>query len=286
MPQSSLDPARRRVVLAYHSAAGGTRLVAELLGELLSPDLDAETVDIYSPGVHDAVAGSDLVVLCYPTYFLRPSRSMQEFISRLAPDGRPRRAFLVTTYELYTENSLRACGRLVQARGMSVAGTAAVRAPGTDVTVVLPDWLCPWLYRFEKGLGRKLLRIADYIRASAHPGGRERLPGPKWYTPLAQLLQRGLLDGFFEWRDRVRVIPERCTDCGTCVSACDRGAWTKAGDQVRHDSERCELCTRCIHRCPRRAIVLVEGVKDNKRLDARLYARLKAEARSALQRQR
>jgi NAD-dependent dihydropyrimidine dehydrogenase PreA subunit len=284
VPRSSSVPGRRRLAVAYHSAAGGTRLVAELLAELLSADHDATAVDIYSPGAQEAVADSDLAILCYPTYFLRPSLSMQEFIGRLEPVERP--VYLVTTYELYTENSLRACTRLVQAKGMTVVGTAAVRAPGTDVTVVVPDWLVPWLYRFERGLGRKLQRIADDIRAAAQPGRRERVPGPKWYTPLAQVLQRGLLDGFFEWRDRVRIIPERCTACGACMSACDRDAWAKVGDRVCHDPERCELCTRCIHRCPRNAIVLVDAIKDNKRLDARLYARLKAEARAALQRQR
>jgi len=237
--------------------------------------------DIQAEGAIEAVGGADFVVLCYPTYFLRPSRSMKEFISRLAPAARLRRVYIVTTYELYTENSLRACARLLKDKGMSVMGWAAIRAPGSDLACVLPHWLCPWLYRFEKGLSAKLLLIADEIRASARLGGSERMPRPKWYTPFAQVLQHGFLNGFFEWRRRIRVIPERCTECGTCVSACGRGAWMKEGIQFRHDPERCELCTRCIHHCPRRAVVLSYRLKDNRRLDARLYARLKAEARAA-----
>jgi ferredoxin len=272
-----------RMTVVYHSAAGGTRLVAELLAELLSGDQEVKAVDIQAPGATDAVGAADFTVLCYPTYFLRPSLSMREFISRLEPADWPRQVYLVTTYELYTENSLRACARLVKDKGMTVTGSAAVRAPGSDLTCVFPDWLCPWLYRFEQGLEVKLSAIAGEIQASARNGGQERIPRPKWYTPFAQVLQRGFLDGFFEWRRRIRIIPERCSTCGACVSGCDRGAWVKEGSQIRHDPERCELCTRCIHRCPRNAIVLISHMRDNKRLDARLYAQLKAEARAALQ---
>ena len=278
-PNSSPD---RRLTVAYHSAAGGTRLVAEILAELLSADHYVEVTDIHAAGASAAVAGADFTVLCYPTYFLRPSLSMQEFISRLEPADRLRQAYLVTTYELYTENSLRACARLVKDKGMTVIGTAAFRAPGSDLTCVFPAWLCPWLYRFEPGLSAKLRSVANEIGELARTDGRERLPPPKWYTPFAQVLQHGFLNGFFEWRKRIRVIPERCSACGSCVPGCDRGAWSQEGTVLRHDPARCELCTRCIHRCPRHAIVLSRRLRDNRRLDTRLYARLKAETLAAL----
>jgi ferredoxin len=270
------------MAIMYHSAAGGTRLVAELLGELLSTDHDVRATGIYDPGAVDAAEGSDFIVLCYPTYFLRPSRSMKEFIDRLVQSDRPRAAYLVTTYELYAENSLRACALLLRNKGIIVTGSAGIRAPGSDLTCVVPDWLCPWLYRFGRGLPERLRSIAHEVQALARRGGRERLPRPKWYTPIAQALQRGFLDGFFEWRKRIRILSDRCSDCGACVSGCFRRAWVREGLQIRHDPERCELCTRCIHHCPRNAIVLSYYLKDNKRLDARRYARLKAMARTAL----
>jgi len=104
----------------------------------------------------------------------------------------------------------------------------------------------------------------------------------KWYTPAAQALQRGLFDGFFEWRRRMRILPDRCSDCGACISSCYRGAWERQGREIRHRPELCELCTRCIHHCPRNAIVLMPILRDNKRLDARHYSRLEAKAREAL----
>ncbi len=277
-----------RAAIVYHSAAGGTRLVAELLAELLGADHEISLCGIQEAGAVPAIAAADIVVLCYPTYFLRPSRSMKEFIGRLPRLERPTPAYLVTTFELYTENSLRACGRLVQDKGMAVMGFKAIRAPGSDVTCVIPDRLTPWLYRFERRLPQKLTAAAREVRAiqdSAAQGNvtRGSLPWPKWYTPLARIIQP-LLDGFITWAGRIRVLPERCSDCGACVTACARGAWTRNGEGLRHDPALCELCTRCIHRCPKNAIVLRPRLKDNRRLDARLYARLKSEARAALQR--
>ncbi len=281
LPQDH-SPARRRITILYQSAAGGTRIVAELLGELLSADHDVSVTGIFEAGAMEAAETSDFLVFCYPTYFLRPSRSTKEFIDRLTPSVRPRAVYLVTTYELYTENSLRACALLLRNKGRIVTGSAAIRAPGSDLVCVFPDWLCAWLYRFQRGLPKKLRSIAREVQALAGRGGRERLPRLKWYTPIAQPLQRGFLNGFFEWRKRIRILPDRCSDCGACVSSCFRGAWIREGLRIRHDPERCEFCTRCIHRCPRNAIVLSSLLKDNKRLDARLYARLKAVTRAAL----
>ncbi len=277
-PSRAPDSIRRRIAILYHSAAGGTRLVAELLSELLSREHDARATSIYDAGAVDAAGSSDVIVLCYPTYFLRPSRSMKDFIDRLAPLDRPHSTYLVTTYELYTENSLRECALLVKDKGMIVSGSACIRAPGSDLTCVLPEWLCPWLFRFERGLAEKLRSITDEIQQLARSGGPERLPRLKWYTPFAQALQRGVLDGFFEWRTRIHVIADRCSDCGACISQCFRGAWERDGLLIRHDPRRCELCTRCIHHCPGKAIVLSDRLRDNRRLDARHYARLKAEA--------
>ncbi|HEY9594187.1 MAG TPA: 4Fe-4S binding protein, partial [Spirochaetia bacterium] len=195
---------------------------------------------------------------------------------------------LVTTYELYTENSLRACALLAREAGMTVMGSAAIRAPGSDLTCVIPDWLCGWLYRFEPGLAKKLRAIARDVGDLARNGGDlarragpERLPRWKWYTPAARALQ-WIFDGFFAWRARIRILSERCTSCGACIGRCPRGAWVRDGDTIRHLPDRCELCTACIHHCSRSAIVLARALRDNRRLDDRHYAGLRDRARKAL----
>jgi ferredoxin/flavodoxin len=272
-------PARRsRISLLYYSGAGGTKLVAELLGEILSVKDETCVAGVKDPRAAEVAADSDLLVFCYPTYFLRPAPSMREFIEGLGPFDPPRASYIVTTDELYSENSIRACALMLKARGIFVIGSKVVRAPGTDLTCILPGRLLPWLYRFERGFPRKLRSIAEEI--DRNPRGF--IPAPKWYTPIAQLLQVAFFNRFERWRGRFRVLPDRCTLCGACAAGCDRGAWSISAAGLIHDPERCELCTRCIHRCPNRAIVLVGSLKDNPRLDSRLYASLKEDARKRL----
>ncbi len=276
-------PARRsRISLLYYSGTGGTRLVAELLGEILSAKNDACVTGVYDPRAPEQAADSDFLVFCYPTYFLKPAPSMQEFIERLGPFDPPRASYIVTTDELYSENSIRTCALSLRKRGIIVAGSKVVRAPGSDVTCVLPGRLVPWLYRFEKRLPQKLRSIAEEIGVCAATQPRGLIPALKWYTPFTWLLQVLILDGFKGWRGKFRVLPERCTFCGACAAACKRGAWIASGEVPIHVPERCELCTRCIHHCPQKAIVLIESLKDNQRLDQRLYASLKEDARIRL----
>jgi ferredoxin len=273
----------KRISLVYYSGTGGTRLVAELLGELLSERNEIRVLPVSDTRAAAEVAEADFPVFLYPTFFLRPAPSMREFIGRIGPFAPPRDAYVVTTYELYAENSIRAAALALKARGVAVTGSRAVRAPGSDVTCLVPSRLTPWLYRFEKAWPRKLLSIAAEIDDLA--GGRPRgasIPAPKWYTPFAQLLQLTILNGFEGWRGKFRVLGDRCSLCGACVAGCDRRAWELSAGVLLHIPERCELCLRCAHHCPRKAIVLIEGLKDNRRLDRRLYASLKEETRRVL----
>jgi ferredoxin len=267
----------------YYSAAGGTRLVARLLGELAYPERPVRAVDVESEREALEAAEAEFLVLCFPVFFLEPAPAILDFVGRLPDSGKVRRAFLVATYELYPGNAARRLALALGERSIQVVGTASIRAPGTDVVCALPDRLVPWLYRFEPSLEGKLrAAAAEIARLAAEPALPGRFPGIKWYTPLAWLPQRLLFDRFIGWRKFLRALPERCTACGACASDCLKGCWRMEGGLALHESRACDLCTRCVHGCPRRAIVLVEALKDNRRLDKAHYARLEEEARAAL----
>ncbi|MCX7028102.1 MAG: hypothetical protein NT061_11640 [Spirochaetes bacterium] len=171
------------------------------------------------------------------------------------------------------------------------------RSPGSDVTCVVPDWACGWLYRFEPRFPGKIADIAQRIAALAEslPAGgscadsppadsppvETGIPSPKWYTPIAWLLQVLFLDGFIRWKDRMKVLEERFSGCDLCVRECHRGAWRRTGTGLEHWGETCDLCLRCVYHCPKRAIVLKKGLKDNRRLDGTLYRALSREAEKA-----
>lgn len=278
----SVSPApapRPSVAILYFSGVGGTETVARLLGRLAGPDTPCEILSVEDPRAAVRAAAPGLLVFCYPTYFLNPAPVMADFLRSL-PEGRgERRAVLVTTYELYTGNSNRRAALLLRDRGIPVVGSYALRAPGTDVTCVVPDRLCGWLYRFERAFPRKVSKIARRVAdLAASPPAAGRIPAPKWYTPLAWALQVLALDGFIRFRDRITVLEDRCSSCGLCVRDCPRGSWRMTGAGPVHSGEHCDLCTRCVHRCPRKALVLVARLKDNRRLDAALYGALRRES--------
>lgn len=266
------------VAILYFSGVGGTEVVAHLLGRLAGPGTPCEVLSVEDPRAAEKAAAPGLLVLCYPTYFLKPAGVMTEFLRGIPEGTGERRALLVTTYELYTGNSNRRAALLLRDRGIPVVGSYALRAPGTDVTCVVPDRLCGWLYRFERAFPRKAARIARSIADHAAAPAAGRIPAPKWYTPLAWALQVLALDGFIRFRDRIRILEDRCTSCGLCVRDCPRGAWRKTEEGLEHAGELCDLCTRCVHRCPRKALVLVDRLRDNRRLDPALYAALRREA--------
>jgi ferredoxin len=279
----SITGPRRRIAIVYHSGTGGTRMVARLVGEALGGRFDVSVRAVEEKEARETASGADFIALFHPTYFLRPSPSTMEFIENLGAADPPRPAYVVATYELYSENAIRATALALGRHGFVVVGSKAVRAPGSDVTCVLPARAIPWLYRFEPTLPRKIARIAAEIEEFAMSElNASAIPARKWYTSFAQALQVLALNHFAAYRERFRVLSERCSSCGACLTLCHRGAWSMAKGVPRHTSERCELCMRCVHRCPKRAIVLVTALKDNPRLDARLYVTLETEARLAL----
>lgn len=63
----------------------------------------------------------------------------------------------------------------------------------------------------------------------------------------------------------IRVDIEKCTGCGTCVSACPFGA-IELRDYKAFITEACTLCGACIDSCPEEAII-DERAKEEKRED-------------------
>jgi ferredoxin len=228
---------------------------------------------------------ADLLVFCYPTYYLKPAPPMRQFIEGLGQFMPIKPCYIITTCELYSENSMRRMARILVTKGLAVSGWKALRAPGSDITAVLDDWLVPWLYRFGRSFEERLSTAADEILAAAEDSGLylARWPLPRWYTPLTQLLQILVLNHFDLVKYRLKSLDERCTHCGFCASACPTNAITLTDDKIRIEARQCILCCRCIHGCPRQALVLSDRLKDNRRIDAVLLSGLKAQAWAAME---
>jgi NAD-dependent dihydropyrimidine dehydrogenase PreA subunit len=81
--------------------------------------------------------------------------------------------------------------------------------------------------------------------------------GRKWPATLQAWARFGFhFDPFF----LLRVDPERCSGCATCVDVCPKGVlelYQSDGKQKSRvaDMAGCEQCTACVKQCPNRAIL-------------------------------
>ena len=55
-----------------------------------------------------------------------------------------------------------------------------------------------------------------------------------------------------------KLLEERCTSCGACVTICPSGAFEVevTTRRVKFDNEKCLACELCIKACPPRAMKL------------------------------
>lgn len=280
--------------IIYFSAVGTTKVAAELLAELLERRLEISNSSIEGTRVSlvsieekealSVVIEAGLLVFCYPTYYLKPAHPMRLFTAGLPSFEAPKPCYIITTCELYSENSLRQLAKILAAKGLVASGWKALRAPGSDVTAVLDARLVPWLYRFGRGFEKGLHLAAEeiLIAAADKKSSSPRLPPPLWYTPLSQLLQILALNHFDLVKYRLRALDERCSRCGLCVADCPAQAIMMGKNGVQIKARQCLLCCRCVHGCPQRAIILSKRLKDNRRIDTALLAGLKAKARITL----
>ncbi len=277
----------KRAGIFYHSGTGGTRTVAEVLCYLLSARHEVGLHDIHHTDPREPLR-HDLLVFGYPTFFLRSTPSMDEFVASMPalPRGTP--AFVFTTAAFYSENSARKFCLELEKRGIRPIGAMDVRCPASDGTLTSPSAFTAPLYSFQKGAAGKIIKAASFIStALAAPEGaspRRRIPPPKWYTPLVALPQLLLFNGFIKVKDRLRVFAQRCGGCGRCARGCPRRAWTMDGGFPHYDSARCELCLRCVHHCPRKAIGWHKRMMDRMRLTEELHFMKKEELRAEIER--
>jgi NAD-dependent dihydropyrimidine dehydrogenase PreA subunit len=87
--------------------------------------------------------------------------------------------------------------------------------------------------------------------------------GRKW--PVVHEIWRRFGISLEKWFT-LKVDPERCTGCATCVEVCPKAVFALAGSNghlvsqvVRLDE--CEHCTACVRQCPEAAIVAEPAVE-------------------------
>ena len=270
----------KKILIVYHSGSGGTKNVAEAYKEKLSEKYRVDMIEANTEFTGD-LSEYEMVLFGFPTFALKPSPSILEFVDRLKRSERPIKAFAFCTKSTVSNNTLRKFGKHLLAKNIIIGGHAEFRAPGTDLALDFPPGLTRafyvlWSYAFgyEKDIDRKIEGSVSAIdRIIDAPVAKLKMPRWKWNTLFWEPLQKYVFDDFPINVAPLRIIPDRCTKCNSCVVRfCPRGAWGAVAESVPEwAQEKCDRCMSCVHKCPAQAIVYDDKMKDNPRLDSKFH---------------
>jgi flavodoxin/formate hydrogenlyase subunit 6/NADH:ubiquinone oxidoreductase subunit I len=268
---------QKKILIIYHSGSGSTQIISEILQDkLLLGHYKVDLSTIYPDFDYKKLSLYDLVLLGCPTYYFKPSCSTLEFVEKMPVLRNKMNFYIVTTYGLYSGNSVRTLAKMLQGKNTAIKGYSQIRGPASDGVLLLPSFL-RFFFRYEKKVNIKIGRIVRTIKDSIEkPENNPKIPPPRWYSPLTCLFRKQIqaID-YSTYRKNLKVLDDRCNNCNVCVNNCIRKCWEKGKNKPIIDTDKCEFCLKCVHNCPKRAIVFTEKMKDSPRLDRIFYNKLR-----------
>lgn len=295
-----------RVLIVYFSGVGGTRVVAEVLADLLkskffmSVDLEIANID-EAPviGMDDAelqayLSGFDMLIFGMPVFRMMPPDPMVEFIDRIKKFEEPVRAYTFMTKTGISGDATLELTKMLEVKNIIVCGFGEIIAPATDMNLMvkrknaegedfgifrnfaasIPDALF-FGGRGALGLIREMAKDIFLIMFSERIESMK--PKPKWYMDCIMWpIQIRFLDPTEEKMHEIRML-ESCSKCGEkCVAwKCSRNAWTDNGNGPEFVRENCIACQMCVYMCPKSIFVctpqMEKGTVGNPKLNRKFY---------------
>ncbi len=262
-----------KILILYHSGAGNTKLVSEILLNRLKQTHQVEISHVKKEYENTRLQQFDLLIFGFPTHHAAPTLTMTEYINRLNKFDQPIKSFIFTTYGLYPGNSLRIMAKLLQTKNIKVIDYEEFKAPATDGVLLFTDKL-KFMFEFEKKLQEKINRFVAQIENFQNLTPK-KLPPYKWYEPLNNLVKPLGMKYYEKLKSQMHIDPDLCTNCNLCVTVCDRSAWQSGNPIPEFVLDNCEFCLECVHKCPTQAIIFSDFMKDKPRLNKRFYHNLK-----------
>ncbi len=262
-----------KILILYHSGAGNTNLVSEILLNRLKQTHQVEISHGQKEYGNARLQQFDLLIFGFPTHHAAPTLTMTEYINRLNKFEQPVKSFIFTTYGLYPGNSLRIMAKLLQTKNIKVLDYEEFKAPATDGVLLFTDKL-KFMFEFEKKLQEKIKRFVAQIKNYQNLNSN-KLPPYKWYEPLNNLVKPFGMSYYEKLKSQMHIVPDLCTNCNLCVTVCDRSAWQSGEPIPEFVLDNCEFCLECVHKCPTQAIIFSDFMKAKPRLNKSFYHHLK-----------
>lgn len=262
-------------LLLYFSGSGSTKTISELLAEQLTNDLDITTAEMNPDFNYKTLNDYDFLIFGFPTYGFKPPEIVSNFLTNMPSFNKPKKAYAFTTYALYQENCLRLFISKAKEHNIYVNDYTGFKGPASDGALFFPEsW--KFVLSYEKNIKQHLDKtVNEIISLTKNENNTPKLPAPKWYAPINRLFVPMLEKSYKDMTKKMRVLPDRCTNCNYCVNNCPSKCWQQNDAHPQMNPENCILCLKCVHNCPSKAIWLSDSMKDRKRLNHKFYQKMK-----------
>jgi len=279
---------KKKILIAYHSGSGSTRVICEVLKEKLTTDFNVELHNIYE--FDKALLSTfDFIIIGFPTYHCKPSESIIEFVESLSPLKAAKNAIVLSTYGLYSGNSTRILVRELLKKNIITVNHLGIRGPASDGVLMMPPWIS-FMFNYERFSLTKIKYTVDIVKKFIQIIPLQenvKIPLYKWYVPLNNIARFFGERSYENLKMCISADPDICSNCGLCIRNCGRKCWTSNGSEnaVEHKSstkgppsfnhQNCEFCLKCVHNCPVRAIKFNDKMSKMPRLNKTFYDNLK-----------
>jgi len=269
------------VLILYHSGAGSTKLLSEIIFEKLKKYFSVKISHINNEYSNKMLEKFDLIIFGFPTHHAEPSLSIKEFINNLKPFNNPKKSLIFTTYGLYTGNSLRIFAKLLNKKNIEVLYFDRFRSPASDGVLLFSEKF-KFMFKFENELSRKLDVFAEnavnYMSITSN-----KIPNYKWYVPFNELIKPFGIKKYNTFKKNMHIITKKCSNCNLCVNICERNAWVEDKIKPTFEIGNCEFCLECVHKCPTQTIIFSNRMKNKPRLNKGFFNKKKKEITNAQQ---
>lgn len=260
---------RFKILILYHSGAGSTKTIAEILKDRLTFfDVDLKSINLSFD--YSLLNFYDSIIFGFPTHHCSPSNSMKEFIEKMPYFKMPKQSFAFTTYGLYSGNTLREFSKICLKKNIYINDSFTYKGPSADGALLLPK--INYILKYENNIVNKLkLDIAKIEHTIFSNSNKPSIPPIKIYTPFNYLNKRIGSN----YKHRFKLLNVNCINCDRCVENCIRGCWKIGPDYPILKQDNCEFCFKCIHHCPTNAIILFSKTENTFKMNQKFYDKLK-----------
>ena len=104
---------------------------------------------------------------------------MLEFIKKIHTFDHPLKAFVFTTFGLYSGNSIRIAIKQLYKKIIITLDYMRIKSPASDGAIIFPSFL-PFIFSFAKNSKHRILKFISAIRKSYQTTSKLKIPHYKW----------------------------------------------------------------------------------------------------------